>query len=113
MRWLASTKNQLDTYFIKSSPFTIFKLFAIPPRFTDPLYPPTLRQMLHAQSWYGIGVLDSRVNSIPPHWQLPSRCLRIVNQPLVMVSTCSVLGHWEVFRSTTDSKLNELNTRCW
>jgi hypothetical protein len=47
----------------------------MPPRFTLPLYPPILRQMLQAQNANGTGVWDWRVNSMPPHWQLPSSFL--------------------------------------
>lgn len=38
------------TYLIKSFPFLISRLSAIPPRLTLPLYPPTFRQMLQAHS---------------------------------------------------------------
>lgn len=38
-------------YLIRSLPFFILSESATPPRFTLPLYPPTLRQMLQAQSW--------------------------------------------------------------
>lgn len=64
-----------DTYLILFSPCKIFILSAIPPRFTAPMYPPTLRQMLQAHSWKGTGVFDCRVNSTSPHWQLPSSFL--------------------------------------
>ena len=38
------------TYLINSFPLVTFSESDIPPRFTLPLYPPTLRQMLQAQS---------------------------------------------------------------
>lgn len=62
---------------MSSLPLLIFKESAIPPRFTLPLGPATLRQIPHAQSIKGMGVCESSSNSTPPHWQLPSRCLDV------------------------------------
>lgn len=64
------------TYLIKSFPLVTLRVSAIPPKLTLPPNPPTLRQILHAQSWYGTGVWDSSVNWTLPHWQLPSSFLQ-------------------------------------
>lgn len=63
------------SYLMMSFPLMMLRLSAMPPKFTLPRCPPTLRQMLHAHSWYGTGVWESKVNSTPPHWQLPSNFL--------------------------------------
>lgn len=74
-RPLSGNIVRFEAYLMNSSPLETFRLFAIPPKFTLPPYPPTFRQILQAQSWYGTGVLESTANCTPPHWQLPSRRL--------------------------------------
>jgi len=45
-----------QAYLMRSFPFLTLRVDETAPRLTEPLYPPTLRQMLHAHSWYGTGV---------------------------------------------------------
>lgn len=70
-----SGRRMAEYFLIKSFPLVTLRVSAIPPKLTLPPNPPTLRQILHAQSWYGTGVWDSSVNWTLPHWQLPSSFL--------------------------------------
>jgi hypothetical protein len=47
--------------------------------------------MEQAHSWYGTGVCDCRLNSTPPHWQLPSSFLYPTFRLLGKLASCA----WE------------------
>jgi hypothetical protein len=52
------TGRSSRTYLILSLPRMNSNDAVLPIMFTLPMYPPTLRQMLHWHIWYGTGVLD-------------------------------------------------------